>query len=89
MEFYLTALNEKVKLPEENDAIGIIICKSKDKTVVEYALKNATQPIGISTYTITPQLPADYTGLLPTEKEIANRLRHLHWPNKKSGSNKD
>ncbi len=43
MEFYLVALNEQVKLPDENDAIGIIICKSKKKTVVEYALKTTTQ----------------------------------------------
>lgn len=38
MEFYLTALNRNLKEENENDAIGIIICKSKDKTVVEYSL---------------------------------------------------
>jgi len=75
MEFYLTALNEQVKLPEENDAIGIIICKSKDKTVVEYALKTAVQPIGIATYSLTPHLPDNYRNLLPSETEIAERLQ--------------
>ena len=74
MEFYLVALNEQVKLPEENDAIGIIICKSKKKTVVEYALKTATQPIGIATYSLTPHLPAAYQHLLPSEDEIRERL---------------
>lgn len=39
MEYYLTVLNDKVKLPHENDSIGIIICKEKNKTVVEYSLK--------------------------------------------------
>ena len=39
MQLYLTALDEQVKLPDENPSIGIIICKSKDKTYVEYALK--------------------------------------------------
>ncbi len=75
MEFYLTALNEQVKLPEENDAIGIIICKSKDKTVVEYALKTATLPIGIATYSLTPHLPDNYRNLLPSETEIVERLQ--------------
>lgn len=45
MGFYLGALNERIKLPDENDAIGIIICKSKKKTVVEYALKTAALSI--------------------------------------------
>lgn len=75
MEFYLVALNEQVKLQDENDAIGIIICKSKKKTVVEYALKNASQPIGIATYSLTPHLPAAYQHLLPSEKEIRDRLQ--------------
>ncbi len=77
MEFYLTALNEQVKLPEENDAIGIIICKSKNTTVVEYALKSGVHPIGVTTYTLTRSLPAAYAGLLPTEAEIIERLRYL------------
>lgn len=75
MEFYLVALNERIKLPDENDAIGIIICKSKKKTVVEYALKTATQPIGIATYSLTPHLPAAYQHLLPSEEEIRDRLQ--------------
>lgn len=75
MEFYLTALNEQVKLPEENDAIGIIICKSKDKTVVEYALKSSVQAIGVATYSLTPHLPDGYRNLLPNETEIAERLQ--------------
>ncbi|MGZ0019920.1 PDDEXK nuclease domain-containing protein [Nitrosomonas sp. wSCUT-2] len=74
MEFYLTALNEQIKLPGENDAIGIIICKSKKKTVVEYALKTSTQPIGVATYSLTPHLPDSYHKLLPSEDEIAERL---------------
>ncbi len=75
MEFYLVALNEQVKLPDENDAIGIIICKSKKKTVVEYALKTTTQPIGIATYSLTSHLPAAYQHLLPSEEEIRERLQ--------------
>src|SRR5690554_7487623 len=50
MEFYLTLLNEKVRMPNENDSIGIIICKEKNRTVVEYSLKTGNQPIGVATY---------------------------------------
>jgi predicted nuclease of restriction endonuclease-like (RecB) superfamily len=77
MEFYLTALNEQFKLPDENDSIGIIICKSKDKTVVEYALKTGSRPIGVSTYTLTSRLPDRFAGLLPTQEEIQERLGSL------------
>jgi len=77
MEFYLTALNEQVKLPGENDAIGIIICKSKNKTIVKYALKNTMQPIGVAIYTLTRNLPTDYAGLLPSADDIQERLGGL------------
>ncbi len=77
MEFYLTVLNDQVKLPEENDAIGIVICKNKDKTVVEYALKSTTHPIGVASYTLTSKLPDGYSGLLPSADDIRERLKGL------------
>jgi len=48
MQLYLTTLDEIVKLPEENPSIGIIICKSKNKTYVEYALKQSAAQIGVA-----------------------------------------
>ncbi len=77
MQFYLTALDEKVKLPEENPSIGIIICKSKNRTVVEYALRSAVKPIGVSTYNLSNTLPEDMKSLLPTPEEIIQRLSIL------------
>jgi len=77
MEFYLNVLNDTVKLADENDSIGIIICKSKNRTVVEYALKTASHPMGIATYTITNQLPEAFARFLPSEADIAERLRLL------------
>ncbi len=74
MEFYLTALNEQYKEDDENDAIGIIVCKSKDKTVVEYSLKTASQPIGVATYSTSPSLPEAYSKYLPSPEVIAERL---------------
>lgn len=74
MEFYLSVLNDTVKLPTENEAIGIIICKSKDRTIVEYSLKSSTMPIGIATYSTTTWLPKEYQNVLPSSKEIAEKI---------------
>ena len=70
MEFYLSVLNDKVKLPHENPAIGIIICKSKDRTIVEYSLKTATLPIGVASYNTSNTLPIEYRKFLPSVEEI-------------------
>lgn len=77
MEFYLNVLNDTVKLPHENPAIGIIICKSKSRMIVEYALKSSTMPIGVATYSLSPELPEAYKELLPTSEEIANKIALL------------
>jgi predicted nuclease of restriction endonuclease-like (RecB) superfamily len=74
MEFYLSVINDTVKLPHENPAIGIIICKSKNRTIVEYALKTATLPIGVATYETTSILPKEYAQLLPSKEEINQKL---------------
>ena len=55
MEFYLNILNDTVKLPHENPAIGIIICKSKSRMIVEYALKSSNMPIGVATYSLSSE----------------------------------
>lgn len=75
MQLYLAALDEQVKLPEENSSIGIIVCKSKDKTVVEYALKQSNAPIGVATYRLSSDLPENMRDLLPDPEEIAKRLK--------------
>ncbi len=75
MQLYLTALDEQVKLPDENASIGIIICKSKDKTYVEYALKQINAPIGVATYQLRDTLPEDMKAMLPEPEEIVRRLK--------------
>lgn len=74
MEFYLNVLNDKIKLPNENDSIGIIICKYKDRIVVEYSLKNTQNPIGIATYSTSVILPEKYKEFLPNQQLIEERL---------------
>lgn len=76
-EFYLNVLNDTVKLPHENPAIGIIICKSKSRMIVEYALKSSNMPIGVATYSLSSELPEAYKKLLPTSEEIAKKIELL------------
>ena len=74
MEFYISVLNDTVKLPHENSAIGIIICKSKDRTIVEYSLSTGNLPIGVATYTTSNSLPDEYVRLLPSVNEISDKI---------------
>ena len=75
MQLYLSVLDEQIKLPEENPSIGIIICKSKDKTYVEYALRQTGAPIGVATYQLRNTLPEDMKKVLPEPEEIVKRLK--------------
>lgn len=74
MQFYLTALDRLVRMEGENPSIGIILCKEKKRTIVEYALHDAQKPIGVATYRIVKQLPKELRGQLPSPEEIARLL---------------
>lgn len=74
MEFYLNILNERIKLPHENNAIGIIICKSKNRTIVEYSLKSSNLPIGVASYSTSEKLPKNYQNLLPNKEELSEKI---------------
>ncbi len=75
IEFYLDQLDQHHRLEGENPPIGIVICRSKSRTIVEYALRNMNRPLGIATYTVTSQLPANFSGDLPSPEDIAARLQ--------------
>lgn len=77
MQFYLAALDAQVKQEDENPAIGIILCKEKKRTIVEYALRDARKPIGVATYAITKTLPKELKDQLPSPKDIARLLEGL------------
>ena len=77
MQFYLSALNDITKLPDENSSIGIILCKDKSRTIVEYALKDTKKPIGVSTYKLTEKLPRELKKYLPSPEEMIERIKHL------------
>lgn len=77
MQFYLAALDRQVRQEDENPSIGIILCKEKKRTVVEYALHDARTPIGVATYEITKTLPKELKGQLPLPEEIAALLEGI------------
>ena len=77
MQFYLAALDDLVRLPDENPFIGIILCKSKDRIIVEYALRHADKPIGVSEYHVVKRLPKALKGEFPTPERIERLLKDV------------
>jgi predicted nuclease of restriction endonuclease-like (RecB) superfamily len=77
MQFYLAALDTQVREKGENPSIGIILCKEKSRTIVEYALREAKKPIGVATYRIVKQLPRELRGQLPSPAEIGKLLEDV------------
>lgn len=77
MQFYLAALDDRVRMEGENPSIGIILCKSKNRTVVEYALREVKKPIGVATYQIVSTLPKELQGELPAPEQVAKLLEDV------------
>lgn len=74
LNFYLSAVDDKLKTENENPSIGIILCNGKDGIEVEYALKDINKPIGVSEYTFTEKLPKFYEKNIPTVSEFEKIL---------------
>jgi hypothetical protein len=74
MNFYLSVVDDQLKTANDQPSIGIILCKSKDKIEVEYALQGMNKPIGVSEFTVTQALPAELKTTLPTVEEFENEL---------------
>jgi predicted nuclease of restriction endonuclease-like (RecB) superfamily len=75
MNFYLSAVDDLLRHPYDQPSIGIILCKSKNKVVAEYALRDLRKPMGVSEYRLTQALPKQLRGNLPTAKELSAELR--------------
>ena len=74
MQFYLAALDSRVKEKNENPSIGIILCKDKNRTIVEYALRESKKPIGVAKYQIVTKLPSALKKELPAPEQIAKLM---------------
>lgn len=77
LNFYISAIDTILKSEKDNPTIGILICKSKNNTIVEYALRDISKPIGVSEYKITKELPKEFKSSLPTIEEIERELEIL------------
>jgi len=77
MQFYLSALDDTMKLPEENPSVGIIVCKNKNRTKVEYTLRTTNRPIGVATYSSYGALSEEMRSMLPSPERIAEIVRGM------------
>jgi len=77
MQFYLSALDSTTRITGENPSIGIILCKSKRKTTVEYALRDSNKPIGVASYTMVKKLPKGLKEQLPSLEQIEKLLDEI------------
>jgi predicted nuclease of restriction endonuclease-like (RecB) superfamily len=74
LNFYLSAVDDLIKMPEDGPTIGILLCKSKNKVVAEYALKDMAKPMGVSEYKITDSIPEKIKTALPSIEELEEEL---------------
>lgn len=72
--FHLTAVDMQVKAEQDNPTIGLLLCKSKNKVVAEYALRDTAQPIGVAEYQLIESLPAELQTSLPSIEQIEQAL---------------
>jgi predicted nuclease of restriction endonuclease-like (RecB) superfamily len=73
--FYLTAVDRQMKSDQDNATIGLLLCKSKNKIVAEYALGDKSQPMGVSEYTLLESLPEQLQTSLPSIEDIERELQ--------------
>ena len=78
LSFYTSAVDGELKEKQDNPTIGILICKSKNDTIVEYSLKDINKPMGVSEYELTHILPDDFKSSLPSIEEIEKELEMIN-----------
>ncbi|MBI3553584.1 MAG: DUF1016 domain-containing protein [Elusimicrobia bacterium] len=72
--FYMSAVDDQMRHKDDQQSIGIIMCRFKNRLSVEYALRDSHKPIGVATYTLTKELPKRLRGKLPSADEIEAAL---------------
>jgi hypothetical protein len=76
MNMYLSAVDDLLRHADDKPSIGLLLCRSKNKLVVEYALRNFRKPIGVAEWEtkIVKNIPDEFKGSLPTVEEIEAEL---------------
>jgi len=77
MNFYLSTVDEQMRHPNDNPSIGLILCRDRKKTVVEYALRDLSKPVGVARYKtrLVESLPKDLAVALPSVRQIQEEMR--------------
>ncbi len=74
LSFYVSVLNDKVRLPHENPSVGILLCKDKTNAIVEYAFQGYNTPMGVATYQLSEDLPEHLRNVLPDPEALKKLL---------------
>lgn len=74
LSFYLSAVDVQLKHPQDGPTIGLLLCKSKNEVVAEYALRDNNRPIGVAEYQLVESLPAELQTSLPSIEQIEREL---------------
>ena len=74
LSFYVTAVDRQLKSEQDAPTIGLLLCKTKDKVVAEYALQDIHKPIGISEYELTRSIPENLKSSLPSIEQLETEL---------------
>ncbi len=80
MNFYLAAVDNLLRNPDDKPSIGLVLCKAKNRIIAEYALRNVTTPMGVSEFRHLEQLQEQLRGTLPTIEEIEAELSESQEP---------
>lgn len=74
LNFYLSAVDDLLCTEHDNHSIGLLLCKTKDNVVAEYALRDINKPMGVSEYRLAEVLPEGFAELLPSPEDIEKRM---------------
>jgi predicted nuclease of restriction endonuclease-like (RecB) superfamily len=77
MNFYLSTVDDRLRHPDDQPSIGLILCKTRNKIIAEYALRDLAKPVGVARYVtrLVEKLPAKLKGVLPAPQDIEAELR--------------
>ena len=70
----MVAVNRQLKRPEDQQTLGLVICREKDRVTVQYALESSSMPIGVADYVLERFIPADFKSQLPSIEEVESEL---------------
>lgn len=78
LNFYLSAVDDLLKQDNDQESIGLLLCRNKNNTIVEYALRDVSKPMGVASYKLTKQIPKNLQDNLPTEQELKEILEKIN-----------